>query len=109
MLAQLWESEYDRKGIPSSFRGEPSGSLTDSLAILYGLGFAGGTAVDIGCGAGRNSLYLASRGFEVYSVDMTASVVGPFAAHVVAAGLDRQVHVSCQSVAEPWPIPDGRC
>ncbi|MEU6381370.1 class I SAM-dependent methyltransferase [Streptomyces sp. NPDC046909] len=35
----------------------------------------GGRALDLGCGPGRNSLYLASRGFEVDGVDLSPKAV----------------------------------
>ena len=33
-----------------------------------------GLALDVACGAGRNSLYLARRGFTVISIDISPSV-----------------------------------
>jgi len=108
-LANLWEDEYARKGIPSSFRPDPSGSLVDALMILDSLSFKGMVAVDIGCGTGRNSLYLASRGYEVYSLDIAETVVRRFADHVTREGVDDRIHVFCRSVTEPWPISRGVC
>ena len=39
----------------------------ERLAIQH----AKGRVLDIGCGAGRHSLYLISKGFEVYSIDIS--------------------------------------
>ncbi len=46
----------------------PSPFLTSMVARL---GLQGGTALDIGGGAGRNSIFLAQRGFRVTNVDLS--------------------------------------
>ena len=107
--ARLWEAEYGRKGIPSSFRLEPSGSLASSLQLLDAAGFRGTTAADVGCGTGRNSMYLAVLGYEVYAMDIAAAVLNQFQQTATAAGLAERIHVSCQSVAQPWPIASNAC
>ncbi|MEE1823351.1 class I SAM-dependent methyltransferase [Streptomyces sp. BE20] len=40
-----------------------------------GLLAPGGRALDLGCGAGRNTIHLASQGFEVDAVDLSATAV----------------------------------
>jgi SAM-dependent methyltransferase len=63
-----------------------------------------GAAVDLGCGEGRNALWLASRGWRVTAVDY--SVVGLQVGRVRAgaAGLDVEwVHADVTA----WPVPDG--
>ncbi|BET45220.1 hypothetical protein RGQ21_02020 [Kitasatospora aureofaciens] len=48
----------------------------DNLAAYLDQGLiAPGRALGLGCGAGRNALFLASRGFEVDAVDLSAVAV----------------------------------
>jgi len=108
--ASLWHDEYRKKGIPSSFRHEPSGALTSSLDLLQATtGLRGGTAIDIGCGSGRNSLELARRGYEVYSIDIVAAAVNSLEDEANLGGLKERVHAFCQNVTARWPAPKRAC
>lgn len=71
-LKQAWTEEYKRKGIPSSFRKDPSKTVVEFISWLKKERplIQGQTAADIGCGLGRNSFYLASEGFKVTGIDL---------------------------------------
>ena len=69
-LETIWSEEYKRKGIPSSFRTDPTQPLVEFMTWCQERGLAGGSAADIGSGQGRNSFYLASRGFSVIAFDL---------------------------------------
>lgn len=66
-----WDYEYKKQGIPSSYRDKPSGVLTWGLTNLpYLVNNEGNlTALDIGCGTGRNAVYMASEGINVIAFD----------------------------------------
>lgn len=66
-----WDSEYTRRGIPSSFRDQPSGVLTWTLVNWRHLtgNETPRTAVDVGCGTGRNAIHMADVGIEVLAFD----------------------------------------
>lgn len=103
----LWRREYEQRGIPSSTREEPSGSVVDFVSFLASRGAIGGTAADLGCGAGRNSLFLVRSGFDlVHSFDLVAANIASIAERVSALGLVGRVRPLCRSVAGPWPIED---
>lgn len=101
----LWQIEYQKKGIPSSFREDPSGSVLDFMNWLRNKGITDGTALDIGCGTGRNSLYLASQGFDVYSLDIVGDMVNRLNRQAQELGYQGKVHAYCQSVTDDWPFP----
>jgi len=66
-----WDHEYRRGGIPSSSRLDPSGVLLWAVANWHRLTGQDlpHNALDVGCGAGRNSLYLAMLGINVVGFD----------------------------------------
>jgi SAM-dependent methyltransferase len=72
-----WDSEYVRQGIPSSLRDDPSGVLLWALAnIQFITGSAIASAVDLGCGTGRNAIALASEVKRVEAMDFSAEALG---------------------------------
>lgn len=85
-----WDGFYtDRtKPIPF-FVAKPDESLVSWLT--RGL-VAPGRALDLGCGPGRNSLYLASRGFHVDAVDLSATAVAWAKDRAREAGADIRFH-----------------
>lgn len=66
-----WDNEYVNKGIPSSLRSEPSGVLLWLLNNLSDLGLnkTGLNVLDVGCGKGRNAIFLATLGNRVKALD----------------------------------------
>lgn len=71
--AQLWESE------------EPNASLLQIMRERPAV-FAG-RIIDLGCGEGRDSLYLLSQGHDVVSVDVSHSALARARERAAAAGL----------------------
>lgn len=61
---QKWDRRY-REGAYAE-RTHPSALLAEQIA-----GIPAGRALDVACGAGRNALFLAARGFEVDAVDIS--------------------------------------
>ena len=66
-----WDEEYGRRGIPSSYRDEPSGAVV--WAFSRGLG--GSRGLDVGCGTGRNTLYAAAQGLRMTGFDRSAAAI----------------------------------
>jgi SAM-dependent methyltransferase len=68
-----WDRFYaDRSKPVPFFVAKPD----ESLAAHLGQGLiAPGRALDLGCGPGRNALYLASQGFEVDAVDLSPAAL----------------------------------
>ena len=52
-----------------------------------------GLAVDIGCGAARNSVPLAEQGWNVLGTDLSAPMLSAAARRATAAGQTRRVHL----------------
>jgi len=66
----FWEESYKRPGKLDTFGdGKPSELVVKAVATLP----KGITALDLGCGEGRNTVYLASLGFKTYAADISES------------------------------------
>ncbi|NML50032.1 class I SAM-dependent methyltransferase [Streptomyces sp. R302] len=83
--ADWWDGFYaDRDRPVPFFVPKPDENLVSYLD--RGLLPAGGRALDLGCGPGRNSLHLAARGYEVDAVDLSATAIRWAAERVGEAG-----------------------
>lgn len=51
-------------------------------------------ALDIGCGAARNTVPLAQQGWHVLGIDLALPMIAAAAAKIAAAGLTQQAHVA---------------
>lgn len=101
---RTWRDEYGRRGIPSSIRDHPSGSVVEFMEFLRENRVEGGVAVDVGCGMGRNSVFLALNGFEVHGIDIVPENVAVLRASAEASSVADRVSGHPQSVTDPWPL-----
>ncbi len=73
MCPQLtaWVKEYTKiKGVPTTTRASPSSAVINFLNFCKINKIPlGKNCLDIGCGNGRNSLYLAQKGFKITAID----------------------------------------
>lgn len=90
--ASAWDAEYERVGIPSSYRAAPSGTVLWALRN-WQASSAPRRALDIGCGTGRNSAHLASQGIRVTAFDSSAAAVAAARERMLKAGLDVDLRV----------------
>lgn len=82
----FWDRFYaDRSRPVPFFAAKPDENLAAHLD--QGL-IAPGRVLDLGCGPGRNALYLAARGFEVDAVDLSPVAVSWGEARAHEAGVD---------------------
>lgn len=79
--AGSWNARYLRSR--SLFGGEPNQFVTAELA-----GLSPCKVLDLGCGQGRNSLWLASQGHEVTGLDVSDVAIGQARERAAEAGLD---------------------
>lgn len=79
-LAEEWDRRY--AAAPQVFRAEPDDSLVELVSPLRP-----GTAIDLGAGEGRNSLWLARRGWAVVAVDASRIALDRLSRSAVSEGL----------------------
>lgn len=77
--ATEWDERYSGEPMSS---GNPNQALVDEAAALLA-----GRALDIGCGEGADSVWLASRGWQVTSLDISARAVERTLTAAQAAGV----------------------
>jgi len=87
-----WDAKYREKLRDS----DPSRILTRYWHLA-----SPGNALDIACGGGRNSLFLAEQGFFVDAVDISTVATN----HL--AGIHPNIHVICQDL-DTWKMPKIR-
>src|SRR3954452_7717652 len=77
----------------------------ENLAEWFDAGrLAPGRVLELGCGQGRNAIYLAGRGCDVDAVDFSAEAIGWAAERAATAGVT--VNLLCCSVFD-LPLADG--
>ena len=64
------------------------------------------SVLELGAGQGRDTLYLAGRGFHVHALDYAPEGLRAIAAKVAAAGLADRVSVGLHDVRERLPLAD---
>jgi SAM-dependent methyltransferase len=104
---ELWSKEYEMGGIPSSTRTSPSGAMKWAFEELKHLQTPLRTAADIGCGKGRNSIYLARQGLHVTAMDFTPNAIRQLQETAAEQGLSDQIRPIVQDITDPWPVAEG--
>ncbi|HEU0316947.1 MAG TPA: class I SAM-dependent methyltransferase [Solirubrobacteraceae bacterium] len=96
---EKWNRRYAAGGF-TPFPPTPAPWLVENRALLPG----GGHALDLACGDGRNSRYLAERGFSVEALDVSDVAVEALRAAARAGGLDVRARVAD---LEAWQPPSA--
>lgn len=63
------------------------GARSELVALVEGRRISPCRAIDLGCGAGANAIYLAQRGFDVTAVDYAAAAIAKACARAREAGV----------------------
>lgn len=79
-----WDGRYQQHDTPW-ITGYPS---TELIRVLDEMGAPAGPILEVGCGTGDNSLYLASRGLEVTGVDISGTAIAVARSESSRRGLD---------------------
>ena len=104
----IWQREHtENSGLPSMHSEEPSST------VVYFTGYFPKLAIkppakiiDIGCGKGRNTIYLAKKGFDVYAIDYIETAVQHVKSLAEKNNL-KNVNVQTSDVTATWPFQDN--
>jgi tellurite methyltransferase len=94
-----WEQRY-RSG-DTGKEDEPTALVVETAAKL-----PPGIAIDLACGAGRNALYLAEKGWSVTAVDGSQTAVDFVRKRAATSGLTVQARVA-DLTSDSFKIPSG--
>lgn len=83
---EYWDQIWQGERADSMGTGEPNPHLVQEVGDL-----PAGTALEAGCGAGAEAIWLAQRGWQVTAVDIAAAALNRAAARAVAGGVAARV------------------
>jgi len=108
MQKALWQKEYEeRKDVPSSRTTFPSRALKEFWESTEIAGLNMESALDIGSGLGRNSIYMAQNGSSsVRGVEIVDSAIKRAQMSVEKLGLQDKITFTNQSVGNKLPFQD---
>ncbi|MDR7301169.1 class I SAM-dependent methyltransferase [Haloactinomyces albus] len=93
---QFWEERY--RADERIWSGDPNPLLVREISALEP-----GNALDLGCGEGGDVLWLASHGWRVTGVDISATALGRAATHAAEAGLAEQTAFEQHELGMTFP------
>lgn len=100
---KVWQEEHNKsKAIPSLATEEPSSAVVDFVKFLKDKQINSGKVVDIGCGKGRNAIYLVKLGFEVYGMDYIRLALDHTRELAIKNGVADLIHLYNRSLDEQW-------
>ncbi|MCM8553768.1 cyclopropane-fatty-acyl-phospholipid synthase family protein [Streptomyces sp. STCH 565 A] len=94
--AEFWEARYRDTG--RVWSGRPN-----TFLVREASGLAPGAALDLGCGEGADAVWLASRGWRVTGVDISATALERAAAHAAEAGVGDRVAWERHELGQSFP------
>jgi len=107
MGKNLWEKAY-LKHKKEFFHKHPSNSVKFFVEFLKKKKFKfEGNALDLGCGNGRNGLYLAKLGFNVYGVDIVKEALKDFKNTAIREHLSNKIKLFQRDIGEKFPFKNN--
>lgn len=105
----IWESEHQNLStLPSMAADEPSSGIVYFVEYLKNLEIKPPLkAIDIGCGKGRNAIYLAKCMFEVYAMDYIQSVLDYTKHRADKNGIIHRIHLYKAEIDKHWPFKNN--
>ncbi len=102
---EVWNAEYSRPIIPGSIRKDPSHVLLLFEKLLQIRDMK--AALDVGCGNGRNSVYLASLGLGVEGIDFSTVALQAAKSLAKERGVADRTHFLEADVLDNLPYPSS--
>jgi len=109
---KIWSEEHNTaQALPTEMQtdseAKPSSFVVQFYELLCERGVTSGKAVDIGAGKGRNSFFLADKGFEVSVLDYIQEAITFINSISKYRKLSDRIQTYCQPIDEKWPFEDN--
>lgn len=102
--ARHWEHAYATGGLPDSPRQTPSEAVVWAYEEMIRHHRPVRHAVDVGCGKGRNSLYLAEQDIDVTALDFAPGAIAHLKKDAAAHNLSTKIRAVVYDVIDSWPV-----
>lgn len=100
----VWQGEHENPAaLPSLSQMKPSGVVKYFSAFLKDRRLKSNKILDIGCGKGRNALFLAQLGFDVFAFDYIESATK--LCKELAQKRQLLINLKVASMDKKWPYP----
>ncbi len=100
---RLWDFEYSEgKRFGATLSSKPSGALT---RFLHDYDTESKSAIDLGCGNGRNSILLAKEGFIVTAIDFSQVALDLVSEHARELNLQKQIRILNHDFSHRLELP----
>jgi len=104
---KVWEEAHSNPvDWPKVASVEPAEGVVYFQKFLAKKGIRNGTAVDVGCGQGRNAIYLAEKGFLVYAFDYVNKALEETRRRAALKKVEERVMLSLTAMDDNWPFED---
>ncbi|GAA4965905.1 hypothetical protein GCM10023238_37010 [Streptomyces heliomycini] len=95
--ARFWENLY--RGKDAVWKGDPNPVLAETAAQFT----PPGRALDLGCGEGGDTVWLATHGWHVTAVDIAPTALQRLTQHAARAGVTARVSTQQHDLAATFP------
>ena len=104
----VWQQEHQsEQALPGLGEQEPSSGVVEFVKFLKQNGVSQGKAIDIGCGKGRNSVYLAQQGFLVEALDYIQGALDAAQQLAETKSCANKINFVQAAIDSPWPYGDN--
>jgi SAM-dependent methyltransferase len=100
---QHWSATFAAN--PDMYGLEPSEAVVAAADVFAAAGVT--TVLELGAGQGRDTLFLARRGFHVHALDYAPEGLEAVEGHAAATGLGDRVSVEIHDIRQRLPVEDA--
>lgn len=107
---KVWQDEHAAStALPSLAQRQPSSAVVWFVDQLRsrGVDVAGKRVLDIGCGKGRNAIFLAEQGAQVDAVDYIPGAIDVVRSVAQEMKMSVRIETHVAAIDQPWDFPDN--